>query len=208
MTTSGISLIEKERNHQLAKGYSVEQDVANHADGSLLGAAAEFIDGFNGIYVDTMFNYANSWPSKIQRKLLCPNGLSLEPTPLENQIRILAIAGALIAAEIDRMLVPMKVKIWLDDERPAPEGWTHVKTYEEFCAVVKDKFSLIEEMSLDHDLGQDKTGLHCLSWLLNEKISAGDYKLPDITVHSQNPVGRKNMLQAITSFHRWVELMT
>lgn len=42
------------------------------------------------------------------------------------------------------------VRIWLDDNRPAPEGWTHVRNVEQ--AKVRLLYQPVEEMSLDFDL--------------------------------------------------------
>ena len=43
------------------------------------------------------------------------------------------------------------VKLWLDDVRPAPEGWVHAKTATEACDVMQSV--VVSEASLDHDLG-------------------------------------------------------
>jgi hypothetical protein len=40
--------------------------------------------------------------------------------------------------------------LWLDDLRPAPDGWTHVKTVAEAKVLLQDG---VERASLDHDLG-------------------------------------------------------
>lgn len=45
------------------------------------------------------------------------------------------------------------MKLWLDDVRPAPEGWVHVRTAEE--AREKLLAGGVVECSLDHDLGYD-----------------------------------------------------
>jgi hypothetical protein len=45
------------------------------------------------------------------------------------------------------------VKVWLDDQRAAPEGWVHVRTPEEAIRLLRR--GEVEELSLDHDLGLD-----------------------------------------------------
>ncbi len=49
------------------------------------------------------------------------------------------------------------MKVWLDDVRPAPEGWIPIQDYDDFVNFMwtmgHDGVSQIEEMSLDHDLG-------------------------------------------------------
>jgi hypothetical protein len=58
------------------------------------------------------------------------------------------------------------VKVWLDDEREAPEGWVHVRTPEEAIELLRA--GEVEELSLDHDLGLDvgrdeRTAMTCSS---------------------------------------------
>ena len=103
------------------------------------------------------------------------------------------------------------MRLWLDDVRPAPEGWTWVKTVPEAKALVAECMErgvAIEAMSLDHDLGmvvdagsgvvlaQEKlaeSGYQFVCWL--EAFNLWPPCQP--TVHSVNPVGRARMLQAI-----------
>ena len=85
----------------------------------------------------------------------------------------------------------MKNKIYLDDVRtPVKDGWTVVRSYEEFVdKVVELGLNSIEIISFDHDLGdtameeyynnvspnftlnydniKEKTGLDCAKWLVN-----------------------------------------
>lgn len=89
------------------------------------------------------------------------------------------------------------MKLWLDDIRPAPEG------FEWFTEPWKAlRFILINkpvEWSLDHDLGLTQpTGYEFLC-MIEELIMHGcDIKIPkQISVHSANPVGRARMEQVI-----------
>ena len=96
------------------------------------------------------------------------------------------------------------MKIWLDDERPAPEGWQRAYTVPELISLVKS--NNVEEISLDHDLGEgNQTGYDFLLWL-----EAGVYHktitdIPIIHLHSQNPVGLKNMQMAVNSIYNMVD---
>jgi hypothetical protein len=101
------------------------------------------------------------------------------------------------------------MKLWLDDVRPAPDGWTWVKDAHEAIALLAR--GEVEIASLDHDLGDDPwTGYYVLCWV--ERVM-GDGQwygpLPRFLVHSSNPVGRSKMEQAIDSIeklHRaWLE---
>jgi NAD+-processing family protein with receiver domain len=48
------------------------------------------------------------------------------------------------------------VKIFLDDERAAPEGWHRVRWPEEAIALLES--GGVDELSLDHDPGDDQHG--------------------------------------------------
>ncbi len=92
------------------------------------------------------------------------------------------------------------IQMWLDDVRPAPEGWTHVYTVHEAIALIKT--GRVVRASLDHDLGlcspctasanarrgrncQCMTGYKLCLWMAeNEK-----WPTEKPTVHSMNPVG-------------------
>jgi len=101
------------------------------------------------------------------------------------------------------------MKIWLDDIRPAPEGWIWAKNTADFCSY-KNLHALkngqIEEISLDHDLGPESFGNGHLILTIIENLvfTEGIPKaaLPVFHIHSANPVGRKNMERAIESIKR------
>jgi hypothetical protein len=94
------------------------------------------------------------------------------------------------------------MKLWVDDIRPAPKGWVWAKTFEAAVDFICGPES-IEEMSLDHDLGDGPTGYNILC-LLESLIFNGFWRkpVPLIHVHSANPVGAKNMLRVIDSIER------
>ena len=91
-----------------------------------------------------------------------------------------------------------ELKLWVDDVRPAPEGyvWCHTvystKTVIEVC---EDKGRSIEVIDLDHDAGscQQYGGdyIKLLDWL---EETGRNYP---IRIHSQNPVGIANMRRII-----------
>lgn len=92
------------------------------------------------------------------------------------------------------------MKLWLDDVRPAPDGWTHVKTAEEAIAALAT--GMVEAASLDHDLGPSDagTGYDVLVWVEKAMAERAWYgPLPRLHVHSANPVGRNRMIVAIHS---------
>lgn len=97
------------------------------------------------------------------------------------------------------------MNLWLDDERDpkskkiqeifgskGDEIW--VKSYEEAINFLKT--GKVNSISLDHDLGTEKTGADVARF-----IEAGAFwnLIPKLEwrIHSQNPVGSKNMLLAL-----------
>lgn len=55
------------------------------------------------------------------------------------------------------------MKLWVDDERPAPEGWTWVKTVAETIAALRE--NEVTEMSLDYSLANWEDGSMVVYWL-------------------------------------------
>jgi len=115
-------------------------------------------------------------------------------------------------------------KIYLDDVRtPHESDWTIVRNYEEFVDRITQigDLSLIEVISLDHDLGDtamreyfknvspnytldynnitEKTGMDCTKWLVNYAMDTNQ-ELPLVVVHSANPIGSANMMGYINNF--------
>lgn len=86
------------------------------------------------------------------------------------------------------------MKLWVDDERVAPEGWHWAKTYEEAMRCIA--LYAVEAISLDHDLGdvrsltgREMTGYDVLLALTQNRIDG--LQVPsDIRVHTANvPAG-------------------
>lgn len=65
------------------------------------------------------------------------------------------------------------MKIWLDDIRPAPNGYLHCHSVNEAIELIKTTKESIELLDLDHDLGDyafdGVTELNCLTIL--QKLS-------------------------------------
>jgi hypothetical protein len=118
-----------------------------------------------------------------------------------------------------------KIYLYLDDVRIPTEGeWQVVRNYDEFVSHIRlNGLENYETISLDHDLGEsamqeyytntkpkfeldynridEKTGMDCAKWLVAE---SGDKKipLPQIYVHSANPIGSANMMGYINNYFR------
>ncbi|WP_152005936.1 cyclic-phosphate processing receiver domain-containing protein [Desulfoluna spongiiphila] len=90
------------------------------------------------------------------------------------------------------------MKVYLDDERETPRDWKRVCWPEEAIELLKT--GKVEEISLDHDLGDDDhgTGYDVILWI-EEAVYTTDFKAPVIKVHSANPSAREKMESGIRS---------
>lgn len=116
-----------------------------------------------------------------------------------------------------------KKRLYLDDVRtPKDDSWVVVRNYDEFVYQINfhglDSFEVI---SLDHDLGEDamveyytnvknnfkldydnikeKTGYDCCRFLVDISMTK-KIPLPQIYVHSANPIGSANMMGYINNY--------
>lgn len=104
------------------------------------------------------------------------------------------------------------MKLWIDDVRPAPEGYVWVKTVNKAKSIItkienenrkieteswglKFPLTIIEVIDMDHDAGDyvNEGGdyIKILDWL------EGTGRNYPIHIHSQNPVGVENMRRII-----------
>lgn len=103
------------------------------------------------------------------------------------------------------------MKLWIDDLRPAPEGYKWGKSVGEAkircCQHLNpNKEVLIEEFDLDHDAGDYRYAggdyIELLKWL-EEKQHMNDWIINSVfKIHSQNVAGRNNM-EAIIKHNNW-----
>ena len=93
------------------------------------------------------------------------------------------------------------MKIWLDDLRREPDGWE--RTFNARTTIRLLKTGDVEEISLDHDLGNEEivgTGYDVVKFLEREAFHGRFWIDPDkIKIHSANIVGSKNMQRGIDS---------
>lgn len=107
------------------------------------------------------------------------------------------------------------MKIWLDDIRPAPEGFIWCKSAYEAIGFIQQHWKDITEISLDHDLGDDErfgTGYQVICAIeelcfLEQTIVpiASDFKAT-IRIHSANPVGIEKMRKGIEKINSMRQL--
>lgn len=92
--------------------------------------------------------------------------------------------------------------MFLDDERPAPDGWLLVRWPEEAIELLQT--AEVTHLSLDHDLGDDErgTGYDVIQWL-EEAVATRGFRPPVVTVHSANSSARGKMEAGIRSIERF-----
>jgi hypothetical protein len=100
------------------------------------------------------------------------------------------------------------MKMYLDDIRtPIEEFDFIVRSYDEAIVVIQTH-GIPDFISFDHDLGVDedgtllKTGYDLAKWIVDNDLNT-TYKLPSnfsFKVHSQNPVGRQNIISLLQSY--------
>lgn len=93
------------------------------------------------------------------------------------------------------------MKVYLDDERQTPLGWVRAFWPEDVIELLST--GSVDELSLDHDLGDDDhgTGYTVLLWL-EEQVALNGMIPPEIHVHSANSSARLKMEAAIASIER------
>lgn len=98
------------------------------------------------------------------------------------------------------------MKIYLDDERIAPEGWIRVYTVSE--AIEQLKTRQVSHLSCDNDLGSldsSEEGWRVLSWLEEVIFNDPTFPIPEITIHSSNASRVQSMKATVDSIKRIVK---
>jgi hypothetical protein len=88
------------------------------------------------------------------------------------------------------------INLFVDDIRTPPDSsktWTIARTYKD--ALVSILTQEIDTISLDHDLGEGKTGYD----LVLEMVKSGNFP-KHIQIHSANPVGVENMSKTLCRY--------
>ena len=105
------------------------------------------------------------------------------------------------------------MKLWIDDVRPAPEGYKWCKTVneakwaisyvEEMLSKTKDSYYKLKFIDIDHDAGDYANDggdyIKLLDWL---EETGRNYP---IRIHSMNPVGVESMRRIIQR-NGWTEV--
>jgi len=121
--------------------------------------------------------------------------------------------------------IPEDAELYLDND------WIIVRSFDEFCKTIYDKWIIYSEIphliSFDHDLGlehtryyfengghvnppnpdnatfKEKTGKDCANWLIHfcEKEKM---PFPAFKVHSKNPIGAENIKSVLTQYEKHI----
>ena len=123
------------------------------------------------------------------------------------------------------------MKIFLDDIRtPYSNEWTIVRDYNEFVKLINDiNIDDVDVISLDHDLAdehyrpsmydidghysnyytdgtfKEKTGYECAKYLIDFCVK-NNKELPQVYVHTMNPIGRVNIISLINNFYKFKKI--
>jgi len=121
------------------------------------------------------------------------------------------------------MKINNRLRLYLDDIRtPVDDDWIVVRNYDEFVAQLKlNGLGNFEVISLDHDLGEgamveyytnvknnymldynnieERTGMDCCRYLVSESMNE-KITLPQVYIHSANPIGSANMMGYINNY--------
>lgn len=100
----------------------------------------------------------------------------------------------------------MGYKLFIDDERyPFEDNFVIARNFDEVVQLV-EKRGFPSLIYFDHDLGnQEKTGYDIAKWLIEQDIELDwwtNVQNFEFYVHSQNPVGKKNIEELFASYKR------
>lgn len=96
------------------------------------------------------------------------------------------------------------MKVFLDDLRVTPSGWVRTYWPDEVFDLLET--GQVEELSLDHDLGDEVrgTGYDVILWI-EEAVALRGFIPPKIIVHSANLSARVKMVAGIQSIEKLFE---
>jgi len=109
-----------------------------------------------------------------------------------------------------------RLRIWLDDTRPIPEGYTHSCRWPSEVIALLQKAEqdgdIVECVSLDHDLGdigatKERTGYDVIAWIEEQVITRGFIPPRTCLIHTDNPVARDRMMSARKSAYTKAQSM-
>lgn len=95
------------------------------------------------------------------------------------------------------------MKLWIDDLRTPPQGWTWVKTSREALNLLETRAQDVTAISFDHDLGGDDTTRPVALWLAEHGLFP-----EEVYIHSANVVGKQWLLSLIERYGPGAKIVT
>ena len=93
------------------------------------------------------------------------------------------------------------MKLFVDDIRNPPDGsWWLARDYQGAIDLLQS--CNISIVSLDHDLGTGQSGYDIAKWI-EKQVFLHQMQAPEILCHSQNPVGKKNILAVVEAIEKF-----
>lgn len=96
------------------------------------------------------------------------------------------------------------MKLFIDDIRTPPDdSWKVAKNSNEAKKFIED-YGIPDCISFDHDLGEDDTSMIFVNWLIDQILDKNVvFSKFKFFVHSDNPVGSKNIEETIKNFWKF-----
>lgn len=102
----------------------------------------------------------------------------------------------------------MQYTLFIDDERiPAQNeaGNIIVIARSSYAAIkIVQELGMPSKICFDHDLGEDDTSIIFINWLIEYVIDIDHRQQIVYDVHSQNPIGEKNIRSKIDQLNRYI----
>ncbi len=93
------------------------------------------------------------------------------------------------------------MKLYMDDARDTPDGWTRTYTVDETINVLQTR--MVTHLSLDNDLGEDQPeGYKVIDWLEETVYNDITFPMPEVYIHSSNASRVQYMQRALQSIER------
>ncbi|MET3209756.1 UNVERIFIED_CONTAM: hypothetical protein ABIC26_002703 [Paenibacillus sp. PvR008] len=94
-----------------------------------------------------------------------------------------------------------KIDLYVDDLRDCPDGFVVARTYYEAIHILET--GSVRILTLDHDLGEDVDGKELPNgYDLVKYFCENGFRADKIYLHTDNPVGRKNMYETLLAAQR------
>jgi Cyclic-phosphate processing Receiver domain len=109
----------------------------------------------------------------------------------------------------------MSYNLFLDDERdpPSDDRWWRIARSSQEAICFLHNYGVPDFISFDHDLGGDDTAIKYVNWIIESCLDLIDLgvdpeliRFPrDYFIHSQNPVGAKDIDQKMKHFINYLD---